>query len=189
MADVLIIIDMQVGVCRGSQPVANLATVIAGIQQRITSYRAQNKPIVFVQHHDADLVTGSADWQMIPELPIEATDIVVQKTHANAFYHTDLQAQLTAIGCQTLEICGAQVEFCVDTTVKMAHGLGYHLEMAHGLGYHLEMVRGLTTTTANSMMSAQQTIDFYQDRIWNHRFLTLVTASGRIDDLLEKTGD
>lgn len=92
MADVLIIIDMQVGVCRGSQPVTNLATVIAGIQQRITSYRAQNKPIVFVQHHDADLVTGSADWQMIPELPIEATDIVVQKTHANAFYHTDLQA-------------------------------------------------------------------------------------------------
>lgn len=179
MADVLIIIDMQVGVCRGSQPVTNLATVIAGIQQRITSYRAQNKPIVFVQHHDADLVTGSADWQMIPELPIEATDIVVQKTHANAFYHTDLQAQLTVIGCQTLEICGAQVEFCVDTTVKMAHGLGYHLEM----------VRGLTTTTANSMMSAQQTIDFYQDQIWNHRFLTLVTASGRIDDLLEKTGD
>ncbi|ALO04096.1 cysteine hydrolase [Lactiplantibacillus paraplantarum] len=166
MADVLIIIDMQIGVCRGPQPVANLTTVMAGIQQRIAKYRSQNKPIVFVQHHDADLVTGSTDWQIMPALPIEATDIVVHKTHANAFYQTDLQAQLTMLGCQSLEICGAQVEFCVDTTIKMAHGLGYQLEM----------VRGLTTTTANPMMSAQQTIDFYQDRIWNHRFLTLVTA-------------
>ncbi|ASG81087.1 cysteine hydrolase family protein [Lactiplantibacillus pentosus] len=164
MADVLIIIDMQVGVCYGSQPLANLATVTTGIQQRIARYRAQDKPIVFVQHNDADLVTGSANWRVISDLPIEATDIVIQKTHANSFYHTDLQQQLQTLGSQSIEICGAQVEFCVDTTVKMAHGLGYQLEM----------VRGVTTTTDNPMMSAQQTIDFYQDRIWNHRFLTFV---------------
>lgn len=80
-----------------------------GIKQRITSYRAQNKPIVFIQHNDADLVTGAVNWKVIPDLPIEATDIVVQKTHANSFYHTDLKIQLQAIGCQSLE-----VEFCID---------------------------------------------------------------------------
>ena len=165
MADVLIIIDMQVGICDGSQPLANLATVTTGIQQRIASYRAQDKPIVFVQHNDADLVTGSANWKVISDLPIETTDFVIQKTHANSFYHTDLQQLLQTLRCQSLEICGAQVEFCIDTTVKMAHGMGYQLEM----------VRGLTTTTDNPMMSAQQTIAFYQDRIWNRLFLTFVT--------------
>lgn len=64
-------------------------------------------------------------------------------------------------GIESLEICGAQVEFCVDATIKMAHGLGYQLEMT----------RGPTTTPNNSFMTAEKTLDFYQERIWNHRFL------------------
>lgn len=164
MADALLIIDLQNGVCCSDEPVANLTSVVAGVNQRIQLYRREQKPIIVVQHTEELLPHGSVAWQVLPELQVTDQDIHVEKTHANSFYHTTLQDQLNRLGVQSLEICGAQVEFCVDTTVKMAHGLGYQLEM----------VRGLTTTTDNPSMTAQQTIDFYQDRIWNHRFLEFV---------------
>lgn len=164
MADALIIIDMQNGVCHGDQPLARLPQVIVGIQQRLTRYRLDKKPVIFVQHNDEDLVQGQKAWQIIPEFSVDVQDIKIQKTHANSFYQTDLRQQLQQRGIQSLEICGAQVEFCVDATIKMAHGLGYQLEM----------VRGLTTTTDNSFMTAEKTLDFYQERIWNHRFLEFI---------------
>ncbi|WP_057743118.1 cysteine hydrolase family protein [Liquorilactobacillus capillatus] len=164
MADVLMIIDMQNGVCRSSEPLANLTKVISGIKERINIYHSQNKPVIFVQHNDEDLVKNSYNWKIINDFKVSSHDILIQKVHANSFYHTDLQKILDKYEIKSIEICGAQVEFCVDTTIKMAHGLGYHLEM----------VRGLTTTISNQMMTAQQTSNFYQDQIWNHRFLTFI---------------
>lgn len=79
--------------------------------------------------------------------------------HANAFYKTNLNHLLEENKASNLEICGAQTEYCVDTTIKMAHGLGYKLQM----------VKGLNTTFDNSFMSAKDTISFYEN-IWNHRF-------------------
>lgn len=166
LQDALLIIDLQNGVCHGVQPVANLAQVVTGVNQRIKRYRAAQRPVIFVQHTDADLLHGQPDWQLLAELDVRATDHFVEKTHANSFYHTNLQAQLTTLGVRSLEIAGAQTEYCVDTTIKMAHGLGYQLQL----------VQGLTTTTANPFMSAQATIDFYERRIWKGRFLTLVTV-------------
>ncbi len=135
----LLIIDLQTGVCHGAQPVANLDTLIDGVNQRIARYRASQAPVIFVQHTDEDLPLHSAAWALLPTLDAQPGDYYVDKTHANAFYHTDLGTQLQTLGVTSLEIAGAQVEFCVDTTVKMAHGLGYQLTM----------VPGLTTTTAN----------------------------------------
>ncbi|MBZ2202281.1 MAG: cysteine hydrolase family protein [Liquorilactobacillus hordei] len=164
MADVLMIIDMQNGVCRSSEPLVNLTQVISGIKERIDIYRSQNKPVIFVQHNDKDLVKNGYNWKIIDDFKVASHDILIQKSHANSFYHTDLQKMLDKHGIRSIEICGAQVEFCVDTTIKMAHGLGYHLEM----------VRGLTTTTPNQLMTAQQMINFYQDQIWDHRFLKFI---------------
>lgn len=169
MADVLMIIDMQNGVCRNTQPVANLNQVVSGIKKRIEVYRSKNKPMIFVQHNDEDLVKNSYNWQIIDDFKVLSNDIIIQKTHANSFYHTNLQDVLTKHKSRSIEICGAQVEFCVDTTIKMAHGLGYCLEM----------VRDLTTTTSNQIMSAQQTINFYQDHIWNHRFLKFIELNSK----------
>ncbi|MFC6289298.1 cysteine hydrolase family protein [Levilactobacillus angrenensis] len=163
MADALLIIDMQNGVCFSEPGVANAAAVIDGIQRRITHYRQLGRPIIFVQHNDEDLVADSLAWQIIPAFRVQPTDTVVQKTHANAFYHTNLRRVLTDFAAESLEICGAQTEYCVDTTTKVAHGIGYDLEMTPGL----------TTTVDNAFMTADQTIAFYEG-IWNHRFVTML---------------
>lgn len=61
-----------------------------------------------------------------------------------------------------LEICGAQTEYCVDTTIKMAHGLGYQLSMRYGA----------SSTFDNQFMTAKETIQFYEN-IWEEYFLDL----------------
>ncbi|MFC4772741.1 cysteine hydrolase family protein [Enterococcus hermanniensis] len=162
-SDALLVIDLQKGVCYGDQTIDQLSTLITLVNQRIETYREQRKSIIFIQHCDLDLPFQSAAWEILTDLKRKETDFIIQKTHANAFYQTDLQLLLQAHQISSLEICGAQTEFCVDTTIKFAHGLGYHLSMK----------RGASTTYDNSFLSAAETIAFYET-IWAQRFLHFI---------------
>lgn len=159
----LLIIDLQIGVQSETAPLYNLDNVIDGVNQRIDLFRKENNPVIFVQHNDRELVLNSPKWALIPELNYEDTDLYINKTHANAFYRTDLNEQLARLNVRQLEICGAQTEYCVDTTIRMAHGLGYKLFMK----------KGLTTTVNNDLLGAK-TIIAHHENIWNKRFLTFL---------------
>ncbi|KKW70922.1 pyrimidine utilization protein B, rutB [Lactococcus cremoris] len=87
-SDVLIVIDMQKGVCDG---IYRRNEFIEQINQRILIYRKEKKPIIFIQHHDDELIKESEGWQLLPELLTESTDSYVEKTHANGLYQTELQ--------------------------------------------------------------------------------------------------
>jgi nicotinamidase-related amidase len=52
-------------------------------------------------------------------------DPIVPKTATDSFHQTTLQALLQQLGVNQLVVCGLQSEFCVDTTVRRALGLGY----------------------------------------------------------------
>ena len=163
LANCLLVIDLQNGVCKSEQPVARLNQLIKGVNARIDAYQAESRPIIFVQHNDKTLIAGQSTWQIMPELNVPKTAIFVQKTHADSFWQTNLQTLLSQMQIKSLEICGAQTEYCVDTTIKVAHHLGYQLQM----------VAGLSTTTDNAYMTAEQTIAFYEN-IWQNRFLELL---------------
>ena len=163
LADVLLIIDFQHGVYQGATPVNNLTDYIHRINKRIELYRQSEKPIIFIQHNDDELVKEQWNWSIIDEINTKDNDYYVQKTHANSFFKTNLKTILDENNVTSIEICGAQTEFCVDTTIKMAHGLGYKLQMIHGTA----------TTLANNYMDARTTNLFYEN-IWNHRFLEFV---------------
>ncbi|BDP73770.1 hypothetical protein EfmAA96_15550 [Enterococcus faecium] len=49
----------------------------------------------------------------------------VRKTHANSFYKTNLSVLLTELDCHSIELCGAQAEYCIDTAVVMGVYLFY----------------------------------------------------------------
>lgn len=159
----LLIIDFQIGVQPKNVPLYNLTNVLDEVNQRIRLFRETNKPIIFVQHNDSDLVLNSPEWQLFPELDAKETDIFINKTHANSFYKTELIEQLRKLNITSLEVCGAQTEYCVDTTIRMAHGLGYHLFMKKGL-----------TTTLNSDLLGAKTIIEHHENLWNNRFLTFI---------------
>lgn len=163
LSDALLIIDLQKGVCFDDKLIDHFTDFVIGINHRIQLYREQVKPIIFIQHSDEDLVPNTTAWEIIEELDRKENDTIVQKTHANSFYHTDLQKILQQQQIISLEICGAQTQYCIDATIKFAHGLGYQLTM----------LKNASTTYDNDFLSASDTITFYEN-IWNRRFLDLI---------------
>ena len=152
----LIIIDLQNGVCKSDQVIFNYENLISKINRRIDYYRSQNLPIIFIQHEDNFLQKNSTAWQLVSDLHYKKNDILLSKKHPNSFYQTNLEKILENLGINNLEICGAQTEYCVDATIKMAHGMQHNT----------------SSTFDNKHMTAEDTINFFEN-IWNNRFLTL----------------
>jgi len=157
LAEALIVIDMQ----NALQYSYNFSDLINKINNRISLYRQANLPVIFIQHNDQDVVRGSDLWQLSNKLDKQKDDIVVEKYHPNAFYQTNLNKILMQNGISTIEICGAQTEYCCNATIVMAHGLGYKIIMEHDM----------TTSFDNNYMIAEDTISFFEN-IWDQRFVT-----------------
>ncbi|ADG10367.1 cysteine hydrolase [Caulobacter segnis] len=57
-------------------------------------------------------------------------EVVVHKTRYSGFAGTDLDARLKALGVDTLIVAGLTTECCVDSTVRDAFSLDYHVFVA-----------------------------------------------------------
>ncbi|CAM3213437.1 isochorismatase family protein [Moritella viscosa] len=68
-------------------------------------------------------------WKLQSTLITQACDHFVRKTTPDLFLNTNLQSQLKALGVDSLIVCGYASEFCVDTTVRRAAGLGYPVSL------------------------------------------------------------
>ncbi|MFD1901476.1 cysteine hydrolase family protein [Enterococcus termitis] len=159
----LIVIDLQKGLNHSGTGLFQLNDFLKGVNQRIADYRMHKLPIIFIQHEDDELILNSQDWQLFDELDAQDEDIYIGKTHANSFFNTSLKQCLEDLSVTELEFCGAQTEYCVDTTIRMAHGLGY-------TGF---MKKGLSTTLNNDLLGAK-TIIQHHEQLWNNRFLTFI---------------
>ncbi|MFO8069221.1 MAG: cysteine hydrolase family protein [Alkalibacterium sp.] len=163
-ADALIIIDMQNGVCHyEDQTIGNLDYLIERINERITDYALEEKPIIFIQHTDDYLEKGTQKWEIIPELNRSHSEYFIEKSHPNSFYHTDLKEVLEKLDAQKIEICGVETQYCVDSTVKFAHGLGYTIQMQ----------KETHSAWDNAWMTGDQTVRFYEE-IWHDSFVTFI---------------
>ncbi|TPR23161.1 isochorismatase family protein [Apilactobacillus timberlakei] len=159
IADCLLIIDMQNGVYN---PIEHKESFLKNINSRINLYHDYDKPVIFIQHNDDILIEGKHEWNFVKNLNHNEHDIYIQKTFRNSFYHTNLKNVLDKLNINSLEIYGLQTEYCIDATIKMAHGLDYNVYMK----------KGLSTTVDNDYMSADQSVSYYES-IWNNEFLKL----------------
>lgn len=163
ISDALLIIDLQNGVCtNGKDSLHDLSSLTNLVNNLIEKYQKNRLPIIFIQHSDDDLVMNSKSWEIYSEIAAVPDAFYIKKTHANSFYKTNLQELLTDLSAHSIEICGAQTQFCIDATIKVAHNLSYEISMK----------KNASTTYNNDFMSAENTIRFYEN-IWNNRFLTL----------------
>lgn len=161
MGKALLVIDMQNGICTAD--IYKLNQTVVNINNRIKYFRNRKLPIIFIQHNDQTLRAGSHNWEIMSQIDyFEDEDITIQKTHADAFYKTKLKEKLEQLQINELEVTGAQTEYCVDTTIRVAHNLGYEITM----------YQGTTTTFDNEFLPAARMVDYYY-KIWNQRFLTL----------------
>jgi Isochorismatase family len=84
----LLVIDMQRGVVRNAYDVDR---VIANINALVDKARSENVPVIWVQHSDDDLASGSEDWEYVAELAPHDNEPVVRKRYGDSFEETDLK--------------------------------------------------------------------------------------------------
>ena len=60
------------------------------------------------------------DWEMDPSVADEVDGIIVEKTTADPFISTDLEARLRGLNVSTVVVCGLTTDVCVASTARGA---------------------------------------------------------------------
>jgi len=118
----LLIVDVQNDVVAGAY---HRAEVIANINDLVAKARADQVPVVWVQHSHDDMPTGSDGWQLVPELQRRESEALVHKQHGDAFEDTTLESELTQLRVGRLVVTGAQTDACIRATIHGAFVRGY----------------------------------------------------------------
>jgi nicotinamidase-related amidase len=124
----------------------------ARIAALLAAFRTAGLPVIHVHHHATD---PSDDFhpthpgaQPLPAAAPLPGEPVVIKRGSSAFIGTDLADRLAALGDPMLVIAGGEVNYCVNSTTRMAGNLGYQAAVATdaliGFGQRLRDGRGVS---------------------------------------------
>jgi nicotinamidase-related amidase len=118
----LLVIDVQNGVVTGNH---DRDGVVANIGTLVEKARAQDVPVVWVQHSDRGLPIDSEEWQIVPELKPDEAEPKVSKSYGDSFEDTSLESVLADLGIGRLIVAGAQTDMCIRSTLHGAFARGY----------------------------------------------------------------
>ncbi|MFJ3821360.1 cysteine hydrolase family protein [Streptomyces nodosus] len=122
----LLVIDVQNGVVEHCH---DLDAVVTNISTLIDRARAQDVPVVWVQHSDDELERGGESWQFVPKLVRRTEEPVVHKRYTDSFEDTDLESVLAERGVGRLVVTGAQTDACIRSTLHGAFVRGYDVTL------------------------------------------------------------
>jgi nicotinamidase-related amidase len=118
----LLVVDVQKGVVEGA---TERDTVVANVGSLVEKAREAQVPVVWVQHSDENLVKGSDNWQIVPELTPGDEEPLVEKSYSDSFEETTLETVLSGLGVGRLVVAGAQTDECIRSTLHGAFVRGY----------------------------------------------------------------
>ncbi len=118
----LLVVDVQNNVVANAH---QRDEVIANINTLVARARAQQVPVIWVQHADDDLPHGSDGWQYVPELQRLESEPLVHKRYGDSFEDTTLESELAQRGVGRLVVTGAQTDACIRATLHGAFTRGY----------------------------------------------------------------
>ena len=124
---VLLIIDAQREYVDGKLALPGIEASLAAGARLLARARAAGTPVVHVLHRGAGPIFNPATpyhQPAEPMLPL-AGEAIVEKTQANAFAGTGLQAVLEATGRKNLIVIGYMTHNCVSSTVRAATERGF----------------------------------------------------------------
>lgn len=122
----LLVVDAQQGVMAASVRAEDVVTTIRGLVERA---RAEQVPVVWVQHSSEELPLESEPWQLVPELVPAPAEALVRKRYGDAFEDTDLEAVLAERGVGRLVVAGAQSDACIRSTLHGGLTRGYDVTL------------------------------------------------------------
>ncbi|WP_338696301.1 isochorismatase family protein [Streptomyces sp. Q6] len=112
----LLVVDMQDALLPIMHEAGRTIAVIAGLRSRA---RAAGVPVVMVRQR--------GEGRVVPELDPGSGASAVEKTTADAFLRTGLDATLRGLGVTEVLVTGFATENCVETTARQALSRGYDL--------------------------------------------------------------
>ncbi|HFI0501452.1 TPA: cysteine hydrolase family protein [Streptococcus suis] len=167
MKSALLVIDIQNLVVEG-KPFA-IEERLQLWQDSLALVRQSGIEVIYIRHHDQELVKGTADWEIHSTVAPLASEKIFDKTFNSAFKETGLHAYLQEKGIEQLIIMGMATNFCVDTTIKVAFELGYKVAV----------IQDGTTTGYTGKLDTKDLIDHYQN-IWSWNFAQVDTLENII---------
>jgi nicotinamidase-related amidase len=118
----LLVIDVQNCVVDGAH---ERDAVVANVGSLVEKARRERVPVVWVQHSDDQIVRGSDDWRIVPELTPGDAEPLVEKNYGDSFEDTTLETVLSGLGVGRLVVVGAQTDACIRSTLHGAFARGY----------------------------------------------------------------
>ena len=88
---ILLVVDMQVGVMKESW---DASRIIKNVSRAVERARTRGVPVMWVQHSDRDLVYGSPEWHLVPELAPATGEPLIHKEFNSSFEQTALDEEL-----------------------------------------------------------------------------------------------
>ena len=154
----LVIIDMQVDFAspegalgRAGVDLAAVPAALAAAEQLAEAARAAGVPVIFVGlQTDPGLDShawnermrrrgddpggglcraGTPGADFVGPKPADG-ELVIAKLRYSAFFGTDIDGELTRRGIDTVVVCGLTTECCIDSSVRDAFHLDYHVFIA-----------------------------------------------------------
>jgi nicotinamidase-related amidase len=122
----LLIVDVQVGVV---QEAWNMAQVVDNINLAVEKARAGDVPVMWVQHADEELIYGSPEWQLVPQLSPAEGDWRIDKHYNSSFEETSLDEIMADLGIAHIILAGAATNWCIRATAYAALDRGYDLTL------------------------------------------------------------
>jgi nicotinamidase-related amidase len=118
----LLVIDVQNNVVAGAH---ERDAVVANVASLVDRARAQQVPVIWVQHADDQLQEGTEGWEYVPELEQAEGEPVVHKHYGDSFEDTILESELAERGVGRVVVTGAQTDACIRATLHGAFVRGY----------------------------------------------------------------
>jgi nicotinamidase-related amidase len=118
----LLVVDVQNVVVEGTH---ERDSVVANVGSLVAKARAERVPVVWVQHSDDNIVQGSEEWRIVPELDPGVAEPLVEKHYGDSFEDTTLESVLADLGVGRLVVTGAQTDACIRSTLHGAFARGY----------------------------------------------------------------
>jgi nicotinamidase-related amidase len=122
----LLVVDVQNCVVEGAH---EREAVVANIDSLVDRARRKNVPVVWVQHSDEDIIRGSDDWQIVPELTPADGEPRVDENYGDSFEATALENVLSGLEVGRLVVAGAETDACIRSTVHGAFVRGYDVTL------------------------------------------------------------
>ena len=123
---VLLVVDVQVDVVTGAW---DSERIVGNVALAVEQARAQDVPVIWVQHADEDLVQGSPGWQWAPELVPAAGEQLIHKNFNSSFEQTSLDDDLAKLGATHIVLAGCATNWCIRATAYGALERGYDLTL------------------------------------------------------------